>query len=31
MIKDWISEYNPQSEGEILSALREITQEITLA
>lgn len=31
MIKDWISEYNPQNEEEILSALREIMQEITLA
>jgi predicted nucleotidyltransferase component of viral defense system len=31
MIKDWISEYNPQNEEEILSALREVMQEITLA
>lgn len=31
MIKDWIDEYNPQNEEEILSALREIMQEITLA
>tara|TARA_R110000868_G_C10938140_1_gene766848 strand:+ start:1241 stop:2098 length:858 start_codon:yes stop_codon:yes gene_type:complete len=31
MIKDWIAEYNPQNEEEILSALREIMQEITLA
>ena len=31
MIKDWIAEYNPQSEEDILSALREIMQEITLA
>jgi len=31
MIKDWIAEYNPQNESEILSALREIMQEITLA
>ena len=31
MIKDWISEYDPKNEDEILSALREIMQEITLA
>jgi predicted nucleotidyltransferase component of viral defense system len=31
MIKDWIEEYNPQNEEDILSALREIMQEITLA
>jgi predicted nucleotidyltransferase component of viral defense system len=31
MIKDWIAEYNPKSEEDILSALREIMQEITLA
>jgi len=31
MIKDWIEEYKPQNEEEILSALREIMQEITLA
>ena len=31
MIKEWIEEYNPKSETEILSALREIMQEITLA
>jgi predicted nucleotidyltransferase component of viral defense system len=31
MIKEWIGEYNPQNEEEILSALREIMQEITLA
>ncbi len=31
MIKEWLEEYNPQNEGEILSALREIMQEITLA
>ena len=31
MIKAWIEEYNPQNEAEILSALREIMQEITLA
>ena len=31
MIKEWIKEYNPQNEEEILSALREIMQEITLA
>ena len=31
MIKEWISEYDPQNEDEIFSALREIMQEITLA
>lgn len=31
MIKEWLEEYNPQNEEEILSALREIMQEITLA
>jgi predicted nucleotidyltransferase component of viral defense system len=31
MIKEWIEEYNPQNEEEILSALREIMQKITLA
>lgn len=31
MIKEWVEEYNPQNEEEILSALREIMQEITLA
>lgn len=31
MIKEWISEYNPKNEEEILDALREIMQEITLA
>ncbi|MCC1485659.1 nucleotidyl transferase AbiEii/AbiGii toxin family protein [Winogradskyella immobilis] len=31
MIKEWIEEYNPQNEEQILSALREIMQEITLA
>lgn len=31
MIKEWIEEYNPQNEEDILSALREIMQEITLA
>jgi predicted nucleotidyltransferase component of viral defense system len=31
MIKEWIEEYNPQNEEEILSALREIMQEIALA
>jgi predicted nucleotidyltransferase component of viral defense system len=31
MIKEWIEEYNPQNEEEILSALREIMQETTLA
>jgi len=31
MIKEWIAEYNPQNEEEILATLREIMQEITLA
>ena len=31
MIKEWIEEYSPQNEEDILSALREIMQEITLA
>jgi len=31
MIKEWIEEYDPKNEEEILSALREIMQEITLA
>ena len=31
MIKEWIAEYKPKNEGEILDALREIMQEITLA
>jgi len=31
MIKEWIEEYSPQNEEEILTALREIMQEITLA
>jgi predicted nucleotidyltransferase component of viral defense system len=31
MIKEWIAEYNPRNEEEILAALREIMQEITLA
>ncbi|MEY3844750.1 MAG: hypothetical protein RL293_1172 [Bacteroidota bacterium] len=31
MIKEWISEYKPKNEDEILDALREIMQEITLA
>lgn len=31
MIKEWIAEYNPKNEEEILDALREIMQEITLA
>jgi len=31
MIKEWIAEYNPQNEEDILSALREMMQEITLA
>ncbi len=31
MIKEWIEEYKPQNEEELLSALREIMQEITLA
>ena len=31
MIKEWIEEYKPQNEEEIIYALREIMQEITLA
>lgn len=31
IIKDWINTYNPQNEDEIIAALREIMQEITLA
>ncbi len=31
MLKEWIAEYDPQNEEEILSALREIMQEIALA
>lgn len=31
MIKEWIEEYKPKNEDDILSALREIMQEITLA
>lgn len=31
MIKEWIEDYNPQNETDILSTLREIMQEITLA
>jgi len=31
MIKDWIAEYEPKNEEEILAAMREIMQEITLA
>jgi predicted nucleotidyltransferase component of viral defense system len=31
MIKYWIAEYNPQNEEEVLSAMREIMQEIVLA
>jgi hypothetical protein len=31
MIKEWIEEYNPRNEEEILSALREIMQEVALA
>lgn len=31
MIKEWIAEYNPKNEEEILDALQEIMQEITLA
>jgi predicted nucleotidyltransferase component of viral defense system len=31
MIKEWIEEYKPKNEDEILDALREIMQEITLA
>lgn len=31
MIKEWIEEYDPKNEEDILAALREIMQEITLA
>jgi predicted nucleotidyltransferase component of viral defense system len=31
MLKDWLAEYNPKNEEEILNALREIMQEIVLA
>lgn len=31
MIKEWIAEYKPTNEEEVLAALREIMQEITLA
>jgi predicted nucleotidyltransferase component of viral defense system len=31
MINEWIKEYNPQNEAEIVSAMREIMQEIALA
>lgn len=31
MIKEWLAEYNPTTEEEILNALREIIQEIALA
>ena len=31
MIKEWLEEYKPQNEDEIIAALREIMQEITLA
>ena len=31
MINEWIEEYNPQNEAEVLSAMREIMQEIALA
>jgi len=31
MIKEWIAEYDPQNEEEIIAALREIMQEIALA
>jgi len=31
MIKEWIAEYNPKSEEEVLAAMREIMQEIALA
>ena len=31
MIKAWIAEYQPQNESDVLSALREIMQEIALA
>jgi|GEM_PF-5705539 cobalamin-dependent methionine synthase I len=31
MIKEWISEYEPKNTEEVLSALREIMQEVALA
>lgn len=31
MIKEWIQEYNPQNEADILNSMREIMQEIALA
>jgi len=31
MMKEWIAQYNPKNEEEVLSALREIMQEIALA
>lgn len=31
MIKEWISEYNPRNEEDVLAALREIMQEVALA
>lgn len=31
MIKEWIAEYNPQNTDEVLSALKEIMQEVALA
>jgi len=31
MIKEWIAEYNPKNEEEVLAAMREIMQEIALA
>lgn len=31
MIKEWLAEYDPKNEDEILSALREIMQEVALA
>lgn len=31
MIKEWIAEYNPKNTDEVLSALREIMQEVALA
>lgn len=31
MISEWLGEYNPQTEEDVLSAIREIMQEITLA
>lgn len=31
MMKEWIEEYNPQNEEDVLSAMREIMQEIALA